>query len=71
VTGVQTCALPIWSIDNDLVPYIIKDIKNLMQGNNPVDAAKKRTLPTFNPAETGSPNISDKSKSSAGLSTGS
>ncbi len=54
------------SIDNDLVPTIIQDINNLMQGKNPVDEAKKRNLPTFNPANTGSPDITGKSKSTAG-----
>ena len=51
------------SIDNDVIPYVIQDINNLMQGKNPVQEAKGRTMPTFNPANTNSPDITGKSKS--------
>lgn len=51
------------SIDNDVVPYVIQDINNLMQGKNPVKEAKGRTMPTFNPADTNSPDVTGKSKS--------
>jgi len=46
------------SIDNDLKDYIIEDIKNFMDGKDAVDIAKKRKLPTFDPKNSNSPNIS-------------
>ncbi len=52
------------SIDNDLVPYLIQDINNFIQGKNPVNEAQKRTLPTFNPQSSGSPDVTESSKSS-------
>lgn len=45
------------SIDNDLADYINLDITIFTIGGDPADAAKKRTLPTFDPKTTASPNI--------------
>lgn len=46
------------SIDNDLVDYIIEDIKNFMNGEDAVRIARDRKLPTFDPKKSNSPNIS-------------
>ncbi len=51
------------SIDNDVVSFVIQDIKNLTGGKNPVTEAKVRTMSTFNPAKTYSPDVTGKSKS--------
>ncbi|MDR5591672.1 RHS repeat-associated core domain-containing protein [Christiangramia sp. SM2212] len=59
------------SIDNDLVPYIIKDINNIIQAKDPVKEAKNRKLPIFNPNKTSSDDITGKSKSTAGPKSGS
>ncbi len=37
------------SIDNNLQPYIIEDINNLLKGKDPVKEATERKLPTFVP----------------------
>lgn len=46
------------SIDNDLKDYIIEDIKNFINGNDAVDLAKKRKLPTFDPKNSNSEKMS-------------
>lgn len=46
------------SIDNDLLPFIIQDINNQLNGRDPVKKAAERKLPQFDPKKTNSPNIS-------------
>lgn len=46
------------SIDNDLIDFVIEDIKNFIEGKDAVKIAKDRKLPTFDPKKSNSPNIS-------------
>lgn len=46
------------SIDNDLLPYIIQDVNNQLNGRDPVKNASERKLPQFDPKTSKSPKIS-------------
>ena len=49
------------SIDNDLADYLNLDITNFIIGGDAVNLAKQRLLPTFDPKQSSSPNISGSS----------